>query len=80
VGKSRVLLCKLIHEDFITLRCFLFQVDFQNETTLFILFLITTIATNSSERLVVLVQIQIVSAGWAKVCLFHIFLFCAAQI
>ena len=47
--KCWIVLGKLIHQDFITLRCLLFQIDFQNETTLSILMLISTIATDSSE-------------------------------
>lgn len=74
--KRRILLGKLIHQDLIALRSLFLQVNLQNQATLLILFLEPAIAAYTSERLGVLFQIQVVSAGRAEIGFLHLFLFC----
>lgn len=74
--KRRILLGKLIHQDLVALRSLFLQIDLQNQASLLILFLEATIAADTSERLGILFQIQIVSAGRAEIGFLHLFLFC----
>jgi len=88
MGKSRILIRELIHENLVPLRCLLFQVNLQDETTIRVLLLISTVAADSDQDMVwnggilflvifravlllLLLQVQIVSANRAKVSLFH---------
>ena len=74
--KCRILLGKLIHQDLVSFRSLLLQIDLQNEATLLIFFLEAAIAADTSERLGILLQIQVVSAGRAEIGFLHLFLFC----
>jgi len=76
VWKCRILLGKLIHQDLVSFRSLLLQIDLQNQAALLILFLEAAIAANTSERLGILLQIQVVSAGRAEIGFLHLFLFC----
>ena len=49
MGKSRILIRELIHKNLVSLRCFLFQVNLQDEPAILVLLLVSTVAADSDQ-------------------------------
>jgi hypothetical protein len=61
--------CELIHENTITLRGLLLKINLQNESSLLVLLLISTVLTDAHQLIILLIQIEIEFAcgteiGW----------------